>query len=250
MNRPTALIAEDEPPLRRELRDALAALWPELEIIGEAEDGIQAIGALEKHAPDVIFLDIQMPGMTGVDVARVASGRCHVVFVTAYDQYAVSAFDQGAVDYVLKPFDPARLAVAIGRVRDRMKSAPADLDGLLRAFAEQRHSSRQYLRWITLTHGRTVRLITVDDVCYFQADNKYTVVVTKSAQSLINKTIRDLIDDLDPAVFTQIHRGTIVHLNAIAAVHRDLRGRLTVELKDRRERLQVSASFAHVFKRM
>lgn len=250
MKRPTALIAEDEPPLRRELRDALAALWPELEIIGEAEDGMQAISAVEKHAPDVIFLDIQMPRMTGVDVARVASGRCHVVFVTAYDQYAVTAFDQGAVDYVLKPFDPARLAVAIGRVRERMKTAPAELDGLLRAFAEQRQSTRQYLRWITLTQGRTVRLITVDDVCYFQADNKYTIVVTKSAQSLINKTIRDLIDELDPAAFTQIHRGTIVHLNAIAAVHRDLRGRLTVELKDRKERLQISTTFAHVFKRM
>jgi len=250
MNRPTAVIAEDEPPLRRELRDALTALWPDVAIVEEAENGTQAVAAVEKHAPDVIFLDIQMPGMTGLDVARVASGRCHVVFVTAYDQYAVAAFDQGAVDYVLKPFDPARLAVAIGRVRERMKSPPADLDGLLRAFAEQRQSTRQYLRWITLTQGRTVRLITVDDVCYFQADNKYTIVVTKSAQSLINKTIRELIDELDPAVFAQIHRGTIANLNAIAAVHRDLRGRLTVELKDRKELLHVSSSFAHVFKRM
>jgi len=250
MNPPTAVIAEDEPPLRRELRDTLTSLWPDVEIVAEAENGVQAISAIEKHAPDVIFVDIQMPGMTGLDVARVASGRCHVVFVTAYDQYAVAAFDQGAVDYVLKPFDSARLAIAIGRVRERMKSAPADLEGLLRTLADQRQSARQHLRWITLPQGRTVRLITVDDVCYFQADNKYTIVVTKSAQSLINKTIRELLDELDPAVFMQIHRGTIVNLNAVAAVHRDLRGRLTVELKDRKDRLQVSASFAHVFKRM
>jgi len=246
----TAVIAEDEPPLRREMRDALTTLWPGLEILAEAENGIQAIHALETHHPDVIFLDIQMPGMTGLDVARVASGRCHVVFVTAYDQYAVTAFEQGAVDYVLKPFVPARLALALARVRERMKSVPADLEGLLRTLAERSKPAQQHLRWITLAQGRTVRLITVDDVCYFQADNKYTVVVTASGQSLVNKTIRELLDELDPNVFLQIHRGTVVNINAIAAVHRDLRGRLEVQLKHRKETLQVSASFANVFKRM
>ena len=250
MSRPTAVIAEDEPPLRRELRDALAALWPDLQIVAEAENGVAAIDALDKHRPDVIFLDIQMPGMTGLDVARVASGRCHVVFVTAYDQYAVAAFERGAVDYVLKPFDPARLALAAGRVRERMASVPADLDDLLRTLAEQSRPLRQHLRWITMTQGRTVRLITVDDVCYFQADNKYTLVVTPNAQSLISKTIKELMDELDPDMFVQVHRGTIVNMNAVAAVHRDLRGRLTVQLKERKESLQVSASFAHVFKRM
>lgn len=250
MKRPTAVIAEDEPPLRRELRDALGTLWPELELVAEAENGAQAIQALEAHSPDVIFLDIQMPGMTGLDVARVASGRCHVVFVTAYDQYALGAFDHGAVDYVLKPFVASRLALAIARVRERMKSAPADLEGLLRTLVEQSRPAQQYLRWITLARGRSVRLITVDDVCYFRADNKYTIVVTASAQSLISKTIRELLEELDPCIFVQIHRGTIININAIAAIHRDLRGRLEVELKQRKETLQVSTSFAHVFKRM
>ena len=250
MNRPKAVIAEDEPVLRRELRDALTDLWPDLEIVAEAEDGIKAIHALEKHHPDVIFLDVQMPGMTGLEVARVASGRCHVAFVTAYDQYAVAAFEQGAVDYVLKPFVPPRLAVAVARVRERLNSAPANLELLLQSLAAGSRSTQQYLRWITVAQGRSVRLITVNDICYFRADNKYTIVVTTTAQSLINKTIKELLAELDPEVFLQIHRGTLVNINAIAAIHRDLRGRLAVQLKGRKETLQVSASFAHVFKRM
>jgi DNA-binding LytR/AlgR family response regulator len=250
MNRPTALIAEDEPLLRGELKEALAALWPELEIVAEAEDGVQAIRALATHEPDVIFLDIQMPGMNGLDVARVASGRCHVVFVTAYDQYAVAAFEQGAVDYVMKPFSTARLAAAIARVRDRLKSTPANLEGLLKTLAEQSRNPRQFLRWISVAQGKTVRLITTDEICYFQADNKYTMVVTVASQSLINKTIKQLVDELDPDIFFQVHRGTVVNVNAIAAVHRDLHGRLEIRLKQRKETLQVSASFAHLFKQM
>jgi DNA-binding LytR/AlgR family response regulator len=250
MNRPTAIIAEDEPLLRREVKDALTAVWPGLAIVAEAQDGTQAIEALEKHHPDVIFLDIQMPGMTGLDVARAASGRCHVVFVTAYDQYAVSAFERGAVDYVMKPFEPARLALAVARVRDRMASVPANLEGLLAALAEKNASRRQLLRWITVAQGRTVRLIPVNDICYFQADNKYTIVVTATAQSLVNKTIKELLEELDPETFLQVHRGTVVNVNAIAAVHRDLRGRLEVQLKQRNEALQVSASFAHLFRQM
>src|SRR6185312_13084581 len=209
MKRPTAVIAEDEPPLRRELNDALTSLWPDLDIISEAADGLKAIQALETHRPDVVFLDIQMPGVTGLDVARVASRRCHVVFVTAYDQYAVAAFEQGAVDYLLKPFVTARLAAAITRVKDRMSSGPADLEGLLRTLAGRAEPAKRYLRWITLAQGRTVRLITIDDISYFQADNKYTVAVTASTQSLINKTIRELLDELDPDVFRQIHRGIV-----------------------------------------
>jgi DNA-binding LytR/AlgR family response regulator len=250
MKRPTAVVAEDEPLLRGELKEALADLWPELQILAEAEDGIQAVRALETQQPDVIFLDIQMPGMTGLDVARVASGRCHVVFVTAYDHYAVAAFDQGAVDYVMKPFSPARLATAVARVRERMKGAPANLDGLLRNLAQQSRRASQFLRWISVAQGRTVRLITVDEICYFQADNKYTMVVTPSTQSLINRTIRELVEELDPELFLQIHRGTVVNVNAISAVHRDLRGRLEVRLKQRNEALPVSASFAHLFKHM
>jgi DNA-binding LytR/AlgR family response regulator len=250
MSRPTAIIAEDEPLLLGELKDALAELWPELEIKAEARDGIQAVRALEAHEPDVLFLDIQMPAMTGLDVARVASARCHVVFVTAYDQYAVAAFEQGAVDYVMKPFSPARMAASVARVRERMKGAPANLDGLLSSLAEQAGRGRQFLRWISVGEGRTVRLITVDEICYFQADNKYTTLVTAASQSLINKTIKELVQELDPNVFFQIHRGTIVNVNAIAAVHRDLHGRMEIRLKQRQEKLQVSASFAHLFKQM
>src|SRR5438046_367597 len=178
MNRPTAVIAEDEPLLRDELKDALATLWPELEMKAVVEDGIEALRALESHEPDVLFLDIQMPGATGLDVARVASGRCHVVFVTAFEQYAVAAFEQGAVDYVIKPFSPARLANAIARVKERLRGAPADLDQLLRTLSEQRRSPQRYLRWISVAQGRTVRLITLNEICYFQADNKCTTAIT------------------------------------------------------------------------
>jgi DNA-binding LytR/AlgR family response regulator len=250
MSRPTAIIAEDEPLLREELRDALRSLWPEVEIRAEAEDGIEALRALEAHEPDVLFLDIQMPGASGLDVARVASGRCHVVFVTAYDQYAVAAFDEGVVDYVIKPFAAARLATAIARVKERMRDRPANLDALLATLAERGRTSRRHLRWISVAQGRTVRLITVDEICYFQADNKYTAVVTANSQSLINKTIRELLEELDPETFFQIHRGTIVNVNAIAAVHRDRRGHPEIELKQRKEKLQVSASFAHLFRQM
>ena len=210
MNRPTAIIAEDEPLLRGEIRDALAALWPELEIRAEAANGVEAIRALGAVDPDILFLDIQMPGATGLEVARVASGKCHVVFVTAYDSYAVAAFEHGAVDYVMKPFSTARLATAISRVQERMKGAPANLELLLRTLAEQNRPARQFLRWISVTQGRTVRLITTDEICYFQADNKYTAVVTPTGQSLISKTIKELTDELDPEVFLQVHRGTIV----------------------------------------
>ena len=250
MNRPTAIVAEDEPLLRRELKDALGTLWPELAIVAEAEDGVQALQALARHAPDVMFLVISMPGVTGREVARAASGRSHVVFVTAYDQYALNAFEQGAIDYVMKPFELPRLAAAISRVRERIPSVPANLEGLLAALIERGAAKQRFLRWITVAQGRSVRLIPVNDVCYFQADHKYTLLVTASGQSLINKTIRELLDELDPDTFVQVHRSTIVNVNAIAAVHRDLRGRLEVQLKLRSEMLPVSASYAHLFRQM
>jgi DNA-binding LytR/AlgR family response regulator len=250
MKRPTAVIAEDEPLLRGELKDALARLWPDIQILAEAEDGAQAIQALGTHKPDVIFLDIQMPGASGLEAARVASGRCHVVFVTAYDQYAVAAFDEGAVDYVMKPFSSERLATAISRVKERMQGAPANLEGLLQTLSEQSPAGRRFLRWISVAEGRTVRLITVEDICYFQADNKYTLVVTAAKQSLIYKTIKELVDELDPEVFFQIHRGIIVNINAVAAAHRDIHGRMEIRLKQRTEALPVSASFAHLFRQM
>ena len=249
-SRPTAIVAEDEPLLRRELSDALASLWPELSIVAEAEDGMQALQALDRYAPQLMFLDIAMPGMSGLEVARAAGRRCHVVFVTAYDQYAVSAFEQGAVAYVMKPFELPRLAAAVERVRERLDRMPANLEGLLASLIERSTAKKRFLRWITVAHGRSVRLIPVNDICYFRADSKYTLVVTPSVQSLINKTIKELLDELDPETFLQVHRGTIVNVNAISAVHRDLRGRLEVQLKQRSEALQVSTTYAHLFRQM
>ena len=250
MNAPTAVIAEDEPLLRGELKETLSALWPELAIRAEAEDGIQAMHALQAHAPDILFLDIQMPGMNGLEVARQASGKCHVVFVTAYDKYAVAAFEQGAVDYVMKPFSAARLATAITRLKQRLNTAPANLDGILKALAEKAKEERKYLRWITASQGANLRLITVEEVCYFQADNKYTLVATADMQSLIKRPIKELVDELDPNLFWQIHRSTLVNVNAIAGVNRDFRGHLHVRLKSRKETLAVSETYVHLFKQM
>jgi len=250
MSRRRAVIAEDEAVLRDELRANIEELWPEVDVCASVADGQAALDAMERHRPDVLFLDIQMPGLSGLDVAREASNRCHVVFVTAHVEFAVTAFEQGAIDYVMKPFELPRLAAAISRVRERIPSAPANLEGLLAALIERSAAKHRFLRWITVAQGRSVRLIPVDDVCYFQADNKYTLLVTGSGQSLINKTIRELLDELDPDTFVQVHRGTIVNVNAIAALHRDLRGRLEVQLKQRTESLTVSASFAHLFRQM
>jgi DNA-binding LytR/AlgR family response regulator len=245
-----AVIAEDEAVLRRELKETLATVWPELVVCAEAEDGIQAMHAMSAHTPDVLFLDIQMPGMDGLEVAQQASGKCHVVFVTAYDKYAVAAFEQGAVDYVMKPFSAARLATTVARLKARVASAPANLDGILSALAARLESSKEYLRWITASQGQNLRLITVDEICYFQADNKYTLVVTADTQTLIRRPIKELVDEVDPNVFWQIHRSTLVNVNAIAGVNRDFKGHLHVRLKQRKETLPVSESYVHLFKQM
>jgi DNA-binding LytR/AlgR family response regulator len=246
---PTAVIAEDEPVLRAQLKALLHEVWPECAIAAEAEDGFQAMNALKKQRPDVLFLDIQMPGPTGLELAQHASGRCHVVFVTAYDQYAVAAFEQGALDYVMKPLSPARLASACERVRQRLSSAPADLRSLLDALARRSHT-QPHLRWVNASMGADVTLITVDEILYFQSDTKYTRVVTANEESLIRKPLKELLDELDPMLFWQIHRSTIVNVSAITAVSRDLAGRLIVKLKNRRETLTVSQPFAHLFHQM
>lgn len=245
-----AVIAEDEPVLRVELRKTLAKLWPELVICAEAEDGIEALRALDEHAPDILFLDIQMPGMSGLEVARQASGKCHVAFVTAYDKYAVAAFEQGAVDYVMKPFSAERLAMTVGRLKAKVASAPASLDGLLKALARIANGAREHLRWITASQGDELRIITVDEICYFQSDAKYTLVVTPERQSMIRRPIKDLIEELDPQIFWQIHRGTLVNVNAIAGVQREIGGHLRVKLKQRKETLPVSEPYMHLFKSM
>jgi DNA-binding LytR/AlgR family response regulator len=248
--RHTAVIAEDEPVLRAQLEELLGEVWPELEVLACAEDGLQAALALEGHNPTVLFLDIQMPGLTGLEVARQASGRCHVVFVTAYDQYAVAAFEEGAVDYVMKPLSAARLATACGRVKKRLSSAPADLDRLLGMLAQRAAQAQRYLRWINASQGADVRLITVDEICYFQSDTKYTRAVTPDSESLIRKSLRELLEELDPSSFWQIHRSTVVNVNAIAGVSRDFAGHLFVKLKARKETLAVSQPFAHLFRQM
>ncbi len=249
MRVPTAVIAEDEPVLRRELRTRLTELWPELVISAEAADGLEATRAFTAHEPDVLFLDIQMPGMTGLEVARLASGKCHVVFVTAFDRYAVAAFERGAVDYVMKPFTSARLAETVTRLKDRMRERPADLDGILSLLAAKA-GAKEHLRWVTASQGNTTSIITVDEICYFRADNKYTMVVTAEREALIRRPIKELAEAVDPNVFWQIHRSTLVNINAVAGVTRDFRGHMSVKLKQRKEALPVSEQYMHLFKQM
>lgn len=250
MSAPTAIIAEDEPVLREQLQGLLETVWPELRIVALAEDGLQAVTAVERHAPDVLFLDIQMPGLSGLEIARRASNRHHVVLVTAYSQYAVAAFEEGAVDYVMKPLNAERLAAACARVKSRLNSTPANLENLLGALAKIAAPAHSYLRWINASMGTDVKLITVDEVYYFQSDTKYTRVVTHSGESLIRKPLKELLEELDPNLFWQIHRSTIVNVNAIGAVSRDLAGRLIVKLKGRKETLQVSQPYSHLFRQM
>ena len=245
----TALIAEDETVLREELRAHLATLWPELEIVSMARNGIEALRSIQNHQPDVAFLDIDMPGLTGLEVARQCEGRCHVAFVTAYDAHAVAAFEQGAIDYVLKPYDTARLAAMVRRLRQRIDAAPVSLSGMLRELAGAA-PARAHLRWINASAGNEVRLITVDEVLYFQSDAKYTRVVTADSEALIRRSLKELQDELDPASFWPIHRSTIVNANAIAGVSRDFRGHLSVKLKARTEKLPVSDANVHLFRQM
>ena len=244
----TALIAEDESVLATEIREELRLLWPELEICAMVTDGHEALREIERHRPQVLFLDVKMPGLTGIEVARVMGTRAHVVFITAFDQYAIQAFEEGAVDYLLKPLDPARLARAVRRVKDQVERPPVDLSGLLEQM--QRGPTTDRLRWITVSRGFDIHLITVDDVCYFRADNKYVSVVTADSESLITMPLKELIDRLDPEMFWQVHRGVIVNIKSIKSVRRALAGHLDLRLKERPETLRVSAAYAHLFKHM
>lgn len=246
----TALIAEDEATLAEELAETVRTLWPQLSIRAVAANGLEAVRLFEELAPDVLFLDIEMPGMSGLEVARRASRKSHVVFVTAYDRYAVAAFEHAAVDYVMKPIEAPRLADTVARLKERLRSAPPNLDDVLQALAQRAAPPRDYIRWITASQGRDLRLITTDDICYFQADNKCTMVVTAAQESLIYRTIRELVDALDPSTFWQIHRGTIINVRHIAGITRDYRGRLRVSLRQRRETLPVSAPYAQRFRQM
>jgi len=244
-----AVIAEDEAVLASELHGHVTRLWPELKVYGVAKDGIEALAMFERHRPDVMFLDIQMPGLTGLEVAREIAGRCHVVFATAYDSHAVAAFEQGAIDYVLKPYDPARLEVAIRRVQQRLAIPPPSLDHLLEEITRIA-APRSHLRWIKASKGRETQLILVDDVCYFRAATKYTSVFTQEGEALIRMSIKQLADQLDPEVFWTIHRSTIVNLNAVRGVTRAFDGATWLTLKTRPERLSVSDAHRRRFRNM
>jgi len=249
---PTAIVAEDEPILRTQLEGKLAKLWPELEVIASVGDGAAALEALEDRTPDFMFLDIQMPEMTGVEVARHVGNRAHVVFVTAYDQYAIQAFETGAVDYILKPATDERLAVTIERLKAKLAapSPPPDLSAVLAQLNQQLGAGKQRLQWIKATIGQNLRLIPVAEVLFFQSDEKYTRVVLADGEALIKTPIRELIDGLDPEVFWQIHRSTLVNASAIAAVTRDFRGQAHVKIKGKDESLVVSRIYSHLFKQM
>lgn len=248
--RPTAMIAEDEELMRARLREALADAWPELAIMAEVADGEAALEAFEAHMPSVAFLDIRMPGKTGLDVAAEIGSRCHVVFISAYDQYALAAFEAGAADYLLKPVEPERLALTVERVKRKLESAPADLSGLLAQLKNAVTPTSARLKWIKAAVGRQVKLIAVADVLYFQSDTKYTRVVLANSEALIRTPLKELLSELDPERFWQVHRGTIVNIDAVSGVLREDAEKQFVMLKGRDERLPISRQFFHLFRQM
>jgi len=276
----TALVADDERLLREQLRARLAEVWPELEIVAEAKNGAEAVVLTEQHHPDIVFLDIRMPGMTGIEAARAIAqlptdddtaddaaavsepGRApwhgpEIVFITAYDQYAIEAFEQGVVDYVLKPAERERLQVTVDRLKKRIAErevgeAP-DISGmqqLLQKLATRMPGAPAKLRWIQATVGASIQMIPVEEVLFFISDEKYTRVQTATLEALIRKPIKELVEELDADLFWQIHRSTLVNTRAIAGVTRDLRGRQLVAVRGHPEKLEVSRSYAGLFKGM
>lgn len=266
-----ALIADDERLLREQLQSRLLQVWPDLQICALARDGLEALSLADELRPDLVFLDIRMPGLTGIEAARemvALDNWCgEIVFVTAYDEYAISAFEQGAIDYLLKPVEAPRLAVTMARVQARLQARrgavgaadvvapmlPPSGDAMLQTLlaVQQQLNARSAvpkLRWIQCSAGNTTRLVSVDDVIFFRSDEKYTRVQTRDSESYIRTPIRELALQLDDQQFWQIHRSTIVNLAEVSAVHRDDTGRQRVQLKNHPERLEVSRSFAHLFK--
>jgi len=272
---PTAVIADDERLLRDQLRARLAEVWPDLEIVGEAKNGTEAVALVEEHHPDLVFLDIRMPGMNGIEAARAIAQLpvdeegakpenrrpwcgAEIVFITAYDQYAIEAFEQGVVDYVLKPAERERLQVTVDRVRKRLANQGSDgapdasgMQSLLQKLAEKMNPGAvPRLKWIQATVGTSIQMIPVEDVLFFISDEKYTRVQTASLEALIRKPIKELVAELDAEEFWQIHRSTLVNARAIAGVSRDLRGRQLVAVRGHPEKLEVSRSYAGLFKGM
>ena len=245
-----AVIADDEPELAGHLQRELGRIWPELVIVGVARNGPEALDLLERERPDVAFLDIRMPAMSGLDVARRLPADCRVVFVTAFDQYAVEAFEREAVDYLLKPVSAERLARTVDRLR-RPSAAGQDATALMELLERLRPAQQpEYLQWIRAGLGERVELVAVDEVIFFHASAKYTDVVTAERELSIRTPIKALVQELNPQTFWQIHRATLVNVRGVDGVHREFSGRLTLTLKGRREELTVSRAFAHRFRQM
>ncbi|MFN8961156.1 MAG: LytR/AlgR family response regulator transcription factor [Betaproteobacteria bacterium] len=258
---PTALIADDEPLLRAELAQLLAQVWPQLQVVAQARNGREAVEQFEQLRPDVCFLDVQMPGLSGVDAAQAIGRRAHLVFVTAFDQYALKAFETGALDYLVKPVEPARLADAVARVQERLRSAQpaAASEALRRELAEQlqRRAAPDPapLRWLRASVGPTLRLIAVDDVDFLRSDEKYTLIAWRDdrgapAEALIRTPLKELVAQLDAHQFAQVHRSVVVNLRSISHVTRSDNETADIHLKGRREVLPVSRSYLHLFKQM
>lgn len=250
MTRPTAILAEDEAPQRQELRALLGELWPELDVVAECEDGFAALQALEQHRPDVAFLDMRMPGVSGLEVARAASGRCQVIFITAYEEYALRAFDEGAVDYLQKPVARDRLRLAIERTRARIGSGAPDMAALLDLVQARLAPARQGIKWITASVGNAVKMFSIDEVLFFQAQDKYTRVVTADSEGNIRTPLKDLLPSLDSEAFWQVHRSVIVRVAAIRTVEKEDDGKLRLSVRGHAEQLPVSSAFQHRFRGM
>jgi DNA-binding LytR/AlgR family response regulator len=244
-----AIIADDEQHLACDLQRRLKKLWPELQIVAVLHDGVAAATALFELEPDIAFLDIRMPGQSGLEAARSATSNCRVVFVTAFDDHAVQAFEQAAVDYLLKPVSDERLARCVERLKQHALAAP---DALLTRLQQllSAPAKPEPLRWLRAQVGQTVRMVAVDEACYFQSADKYTTVLTRDAELLLRTPLKELIAQLDPGQFWQVHRGTVVNVKQIVSAHHDLLGKVTLILRDRPEKIAVSRSYAQLFRQM
>jgi len=263
-----AIVADDERLMREQLKLRLAQVWPELIVVADARDGVEAVEAVARERPDVAFLDIQMPALTGIEAAReialLPDIQCEIVFVTAYNQYAIEAFEQGALDYVLKPAEEARLGRTIERLKARLavegldESKPRPQLGRMqerlaqieRLLQSGQSPGRRSLRWLQATQGNSLRLIAVDQVLFFRSDEKYTRIQTAQAEWLIRTPLRELAEQIDAEQFWQIHRSTIVNVQAIERVERDDAGRLRIRVRGHPEILEVSRGFSHLFRQM
>lgn len=247
--RPTAIIVDDEPNLCALLKRQLAVCWPELLIETEAHSGADALRLIDELHPEIAFLDIRMPGMSGLELAAQVGTACHIVFVTAYDQYAVQAFENAAVDYLLKPVADDRMDITVTRLKARLSHAPPDLSPLIAQLTEQIRLKKQYLQWLQVSQHNDIELMPVDEVDYFQASDKYTLVVTRKSERVIRTSLKELEDELDPERFWRIHRNAIVRVAAIARVTRDFGG-LTLQLHNHQKALSVGRSYTHLFRQM